>query len=112
MIKEAPGFRKQPFIDGISMYETFVEAEQDSARRELLIDTVFMLYDKRIQCHDEAGFVLGRKGYSMYKLGQKITERSMRPEGIFQPAGNKAEYFLIPTYFNYTIIQWKLKTAE
>ncbi|HRX24294.1 MAG: hypothetical protein H6548_08390 [Chitinophagales bacterium] len=113
VIKEAPGFRKQPFIDGISMYETFVEAEQDSARRELLIDTVFMLYDKRIQCHDEAGFVLGRKGYSMYKLRSKDYGTIYETlKESFSLQGNKAEYFLIPTYFNYTIIQWKLKKLQ
>jgi tetratricopeptide (TPR) repeat protein len=113
VVAVAPGFRKQPFIDGITMYESFLEKELDSTNKERLIDTILMLYDHRVKCHDEAGFVLGRKAYSMYKMRPKSYDdiyATMKES--FKLQGNSAEYFLIPTYFNYTVIQWKLKKID
>lgn len=113
VMANAPGYRETPYFDGITMYESFIEKETDSVKRDLLIDTLMMLYDKRIDCHGKMGFVLGRKAYSLYKL------RPMDYATIYTTfktsidlEKDKSEYFLLGPYFNYTIIMWKLREVE
>jgi tetratricopeptide (TPR) repeat protein len=113
VLKHAPGFRTTPYIDGISIYETMAENATDSTLKELYIDSAFMLYDKRIDCHGERGFVLGRKAYSMYKLRPKdydVVYGTLKES--FDLQGNESEYFLIPAYFSYAVVQWKRKILD
>jgi tetratricopeptide (TPR) repeat protein len=113
VLKHAPGFRTTPFIDGISIYETLAEKEADSLKRESYIDSVFMLYDKRIECHGERGFVLGRKAYAMYKLRPKDYDLVYNTiKESFELQGNQSEYFLIPAYMSYAVVQWKRKIID
>ena len=113
VMANAPGYRETPFYDGITMYESFVDKEQDSVKRELLIDTLFMLYDKRIDCHGKMGYVLGRKAYSMYKLRPKDYQNVYNTfKTSIDLQGDKSEYFLLVPYFNYTVIMWKLREIE
>lgn len=113
VMANAPGYRETPFFDGITMYEFFIDAEKDSIKREFLIDTLMMLYDKRIECHGKEGYVLGRKAYSMYKLRPKDyanVYNTFRKSIDIQ--GDKSEYFLLIPYFNYSVIMWKLREVE
>ncbi|MFN3938959.1 MAG: hypothetical protein ACK4IY_00140 [Chitinophagales bacterium] len=113
VMANAPGYRETPFFDGITMYEFFIDAEKDSVKREFLIDTLMMLYDKRIDCHGKEGYVLGRKAYSMYKMRPKdyanVYNTFKKSVNI---QGDKSEYFLLVPYFNYSVIMWKLREVE
>jgi len=113
VLKNAPGFRTTPFIDGITIYESFAEQETDSTLRESYIDSVFMLYDKRIDCHGQRGFVLGRKAYAMYKLRPKeydLVYGTLKES--FDLQTNETEYFLLPAYMSYAVVQWKRKVIN
>lgn len=113
VMANAPGYRETPFYDGITMYETFIDKEQDSVKRELFIDTLMMLYDKRIECHGKMGYVLGRKAYSMYKLRPKDYANVYNTfKTSIDLQGDKSEYFLLVPYFNYAVIMWKLREVE
>jgi hypothetical protein len=53
MYNNAPGFRKQTFMDGVVMYTAFIQKTTDNAVRQQYIDTLFQIYNKQIQCHGE-----------------------------------------------------------
>lgn len=113
VMANAPGYRETPFYDGISMYEVFIDKATDSLNRELLIDTLMMLYDKRIDCHGKMGYVLGRKAYSMYKLRPTDYENIYNTfKTSIDLQGDQSEYFLLGPYFNYTVIMWKLNKID
>jgi len=62
-----PKSRKSLYINGGKMYKSFIKEEQDGAKKELLIDTLLTLFDKRIESFGEEGMVLGQKGGAMMK---------------------------------------------
>ena len=45
-----------------------INTEKDAEKRELLIDTLMMVYDWRIQNFGREGYVTGRKGIDFYKF--------------------------------------------
>ncbi len=66
----APGFRKQTFIDGGVMYTNLIQNTSDNTLRQLYIDTLFMIYENQIKCHGEDEYVLGKKAMDLLKYGK------------------------------------------
>jgi tetratricopeptide (TPR) repeat protein len=56
------------YIDGIKIFDYLIKNETDNTRKEKLIDTMMMIYDRRIEYFGKEGYVLGRKGVDLYKL--------------------------------------------
>jgi tetratricopeptide (TPR) repeat protein len=50
------------YVDGVAMYRTFIDEAPDGPVREGLIDTLMLIYDRRIEYFGGEGNVLGRKG--------------------------------------------------
>ena len=53
-----------------------LKEETDKAREDKYIDTLMMVYDKRIQYFGSEGYVLGKKGADLYKLRPSDYEQS------------------------------------
>jgi len=69
------------YIHGANMYEELVTSTTDTAKRDAYIDTLMMVYDRRIKYFDQKGFVLGRKGtdYLKFKLdNQNLTDDQLK----------------------------------
>ena len=49
------------YVDGVTMYRSFIEAAPDGPVREGLIDTLMLIYDRRMEYFGGEGNVLGRK---------------------------------------------------
>jgi len=64
------------YIDGIKMIEHYVKKASTESERESLIDTMMLIYDKRIEYFpnhyktgkSQVGSILGRKGVDLYQL--------------------------------------------
>jgi tetratricopeptide (TPR) repeat protein len=70
------------YIHGLNMYENLVEGCTDRKLKDLYIDTLMMVYDKRIKYFDQKGYNLGRQGtdYLKYKLdNEKLTDEQLKP---------------------------------
>ena len=61
-VEICPKSRKSLYINGSKMYKSFIKEEKDPAKRDLLVDTLLALYDKRIENFGQEGYVLGEKG--------------------------------------------------
>jgi tetratricopeptide (TPR) repeat protein len=88
------------YIDGPKLVEYLIRKEEDEAKKESLIDTLFMIYDQRILYFDKEGFVLGRKGVDMY------TYRPAAYQDIYQTLkrsveleGNRSASAVLVYYF-------------
>lgn len=103
-----PGARISPFVDGVKMYKSFIkEAKEDKELKEKYVDTLFMVFDKRIECHGEEGKVLGRKAVYMYSYRSKTAEQVKACldafDRSFELTGDNAEPFVFTYYFKTAI---------
>ena len=107
MYNNAPGFRKQTFIDGAVMYTAFIQKTTDNNLRQKYIDTLFQVYDKQIKCHGEDEYVLGKKAIDLLKYGKNADIPAARSalEKTLQLTGDKAFPYYIQTYFKLLINQ-------
>ena len=83
----APGFRKQPFVDGEEMYKYFYENAESEDDKAMYLDKLFKLLDERVKCHGEEGKVLESKG--RYLLSN-FDDRKEEAYAIFEQAVVKA----------------------
>ncbi len=104
----APGLSKNTFINGAKLYSHFADAETDTVLKQALVDTLIMVYRKRIECFGEADKVLGYLAYDMYKYRP---ERHQFVYGLFREALNEGEentdYYLLYPLFQYTTLLWR-----
>lgn len=102
----APGFRKQTFLDGEVMYADMAQKAKD-ADRQKYVDTLFMIYAKQIQCHGEDEYVLGRRAIDFLKYGKDadIPQARKDLERTIQLSGDNAYPYYIQTYFKLLINQ-------
>ena len=64
----APKRTKNIYIHGSNMYKHFIKNEDDSLKREILIDNLLSIYDQRnIFYIGQEGMVLGLKGAALYR---------------------------------------------
>ena len=64
----APKRTKNIYIHGVNMYKYFIKKEQDSLRREILVDNLLSIYNQRNNFYPgQEGMVLGNKGSDLYK---------------------------------------------
>lgn len=65
-----PASTKNIYIHGTDILDYQIENTEDDESRESYIDTLFMVYDQRIEYFDEEGKVTGRKANDMLKYRQ------------------------------------------
>ena len=64
-MRTCPASSKKMYVDGNIMLKNFIAKEKDAARKQLLIDSLYLVHDRRIDNFGEQAFVLGRKGQDM-----------------------------------------------
>lgn len=92
------------YIHGINMYQSILDKTNDRTLKNHYIDTLMMVYDKRIKYFDQKGYNLGRQGtdYLKYELlgNENLTDDQLKPimkkgynyvEGSTKLQGNETE---------------------
>ncbi|MGE5426878.1 MAG: tetratricopeptide repeat protein [Methylococcaceae bacterium] len=81
-------YRKYPksiiniYLHGANIYQSLIEEAKDPAVKDLYIDSLMHIYDKRIKYFNQEGYVLGRQGtdYLKYKLNnENMTDELRKP---------------------------------
>lgn len=67
-----PQAQKSTYLNGVKMYRQFISKETDATRKQELIDTLYMVYDRRIEYYKQDAYVLGRKGSDMTKYDSDL----------------------------------------
>jgi tetratricopeptide (TPR) repeat protein len=97
----APGSNgkvKYQYEDGVILYTEFYNQAKTEAEKKAFVDTVMMIYDKRVECFGGQAYVDGRKAFDYYyKFPQYST-----PEATFalfrqavDAKGEDSDYFVI-----------------
>ena len=68
VFKNCPKSTINIYLHGENLMEELIKTETDKDRKEKYIDTLMLVYDKRIQYFGKEGYVLGKKGVDLYKL--------------------------------------------
>ncbi len=89
MFNDCPRASINIYIHGANIIKYFYNNETDPDRREAWVDTLMMVYDRRIEMFGEEGRVLGRKAADLYQLRPtavqeqyEMSERSIELEGM------------------------------
>jgi tetratricopeptide (TPR) repeat protein len=100
IFNNAPGLYKGAFIDGVDIMTNLIYDTQDKVLKEAYVDTLMLVYDKRIQCWGDKGYVLTRKAIDLakYRPQQYPKVKAILEEAIATDQVN-AKYYALTTYF-------------
>lgn len=59
---ECPASSERMYIDGVTMYRSFIQNTPEGPARETRIDSLMLIYDRRMENFGGEGNILGRKG--------------------------------------------------
>ncbi len=97
--QNAPGYHEAVIVNGIKMYQYLIDNETDSLQKELYIDTLMSLYDKRIECYGKECFNLGRKGYNLMKYRPRDYDNIRNTyQAALDACDLSPEYFILYPY--------------
>jgi tetratricopeptide (TPR) repeat protein len=71
-----PKSSKSIYINGPKIFKALIKAEKDAAKKQAYIDTLMIIYDKRIEHFGQKGSVLGRKGNDLLKYRKASYEEA------------------------------------
>jgi tetratricopeptide (TPR) repeat protein len=71
---ECPKASVYIYIDGIKMIEANIKSTTDQTEKNVLIDSMMRIYDKRIANYGKKGYVLGDKGVDFIRYSENTTE--------------------------------------
>jgi tetratricopeptide (TPR) repeat protein len=111
LIKNAPKVNRQIYIDGADMYDKFATAEKDPAKKQVLIDSMLIMYDLRMASCGEEAAVLNRKVNASFKHNYKNKEKLplllQDFDKVFEMNGNNVSDPTLTTYMNLTSLNSK-----
>lgn len=62
LFNNCPKASEQMYVDGVNIYRSFIEEAPEGPAKERLIDTLMLIYDRRLENFGGEGNILGRKG--------------------------------------------------
>jgi len=66
LFNDCPSSSERMYVDGVVMYRSFIEEAPDGPAREGLIDTLMLIYDRRMEYFGGEGNIMGRKGEDLF----------------------------------------------
>lgn len=107
-LNECPRASKNLYIHGEKMMKYRIKKEKDKTIKDILIDSLLMLYEQRIKYFGQEGFVIGRKGNSLMKYRPaKFEEAYGYFERSFELKGKKSEAQILVLYMQTTDALYK-----
>ncbi len=100
VFNNCPASTKRTYLNGATMFEKMIADETNPDKKAKYVDTLMMIYDQRIKYFNEEGFVLGRKGASLYDY---YPDRKEEVNAILKKSveleGNKSGPAMLYKYF-------------
>jgi tetratricopeptide (TPR) repeat protein len=105
VFNHCPGASKNIYIDGVKIFHHKIKNASDQKIKEAYLDTLMMIYDRRIQYFDQEGFVLGRKGTDLVRFGEeeKIEEAYNYLKKSYELMGDKTEAGVLVALFTASV---------
>jgi tetratricopeptide (TPR) repeat protein len=110
---ECPASSKNIYLYGVKIYRDLWSDEQDEERKKQLVDTLIMIYDRRIENFGQKGLVLGRKGIDLLRYRQESIEEAYGYLGeSVQISKNNTEDAVLVTFMQTTNALFKMGKIE
>ena len=74
VFNECPASSKNIYLYGIQIYRSKLSEETDPAKKAIKLDSLMLIYDRRIENFGEEALVIGRKGLDLLKYDQSQIE--------------------------------------
>lgn len=104
LLNNAPKVNRQIYIDAADLYDKAATAEKDPAKKQVLIDSMLLMYDLRIASCGEEASVLNRKVNASFKHNYKNKEKLplllQDFDKVFEMNGNNVSDASLTTYMN------------
>lgn len=105
---KCPGSSRNIYLYGVRIYRELIAKEKNPSRQKELIDTLLLIYDRRIENFGQEGMVMGRKGLDLLKYRQADIEQA---HGCFERSvklsKNNTEEAVLVTYMQTTVVLFK-----
>jgi hypothetical protein len=106
-----PDASEKQYVDGVTMYRQFIEDAAEGQPRENKIDTLMLLYDRRMEHFGGKGNILGRKGNDLLRyrgsdLDQVALAYGMLKESL-EVQGTKSRDVVMQNYISAGLILQK-----
>lgn len=89
---------KYQFDDGVAIYKEFFNVSDSIEQKKAFVDSVMVVYDKRVECFGEAAYIAGRKAFDMYYYFREYSDADTML-ALFKKhmdvKREKADYFVI-----------------
>jgi hypothetical protein len=105
---ECPASSEKMYVEGVSMYKNFLESDISEERKDEMVDTIMLIYDRRIEYFpDLKGSILGRKGVDLLRYRRSDLDDLNEAYGILKESidleKNKTRDVVFITYINTSI---------
>ena len=84
LFNDYPDASEKLYVDGVAMYRQFIAEAPEGQVREDKIDTLMLIYDRRMENFGGEGNVLGRKGSDLLKYRNEDNEEVEAAYGILK----------------------------
>ena len=105
---KCPASSRNIYLYGVRIYRELLAKEKNPSRQQELIDTLMLIYDRRIENFGQEGMVTGRKGLDLLKYRQDEIEQAHGfLEKSVKLSKNKSEEAVLITYMQTTVVLFK-----
>lgn len=105
---ECPASSEKMYVEGVTMYRSFIESSSLPVRTEELIDTMMLIYDRRMEYFPaRKGSILGRKGIDLLRYRRTDIDAMEESYGYLNQSieieKNKSRDAVMVTFVNASI---------
>ncbi|MBL4668166.1 MAG: hypothetical protein JKY30_02755 [Flavobacteriales bacterium] len=86
-----PKSQKSLYINGVKLYKALAKKEKDATVKAAYLDTMFSIFDQRVEMFGQEGLVNGMKGQSMLSTRQDKEETFNTLNGAVELTGKKTQ---------------------
>jgi hypothetical protein len=108
VFNDCPGSSRNIYLYGVRIYRSVIEKEENPERRQELVDTLMLIYDRRMGNFGQEGLVLGRKGTDLLKyLPDAIPEVHGYLEKSVKLSGKNTEDAVLIKFMQTSVILFR-----
>ncbi|RLD65706.1 MAG: hypothetical protein DRI95_08055 [Bacteroidetes bacterium] len=90
--RECPGYKKIIYQDGVKFLRYSIKKEKEQVIKKALVDSLMMIYDKRIKYFGEEDYLKGKKGLDLLRYDNNRIEEARQllyesKEGLAEKTG-------------------------
>lgn len=108
-----PGSSKNIYIYGTQIFNHRIGAEKNEAVKTAQIDSLYTVYDRRVEYFAKGCYVMGRKGMDMMRFSPDDVEGYYTTlKGSVDECGVKSEAYVLSSYYSAIYNMYKAEKLE